>query len=371
MEKEKFYELIDRYQAGEATPGEQVLVETYYHHLTRGRTALEPGEEERLRTVVLDKILTQTKGRSIPMHRRGWVRYAAAAVFLFAIATTYFIVSRKDKQTTVAYKSDVAAPIINKATLTIGNGKRIILDNIGKGSLAAEGAVTANKTGDGQIVYNSKASAVEYHTLTNPKGSRPIQLTLADGTTAWLNAASSITFPTAFTGGTREITMTGEAYFEVAHNPAKPFIVKAGEQDIKVLGTHFNINAYRNEPVLTTTLLEGSVEVTSGGEHTIILPGQQAVTPNLGSGISVSTANTETAIAWMKGKFSFDNTDLKTAMRQLERWYDVDVKYEAHVPDSHFFGGTPMSENLSEVLKALQLSGCHFKIEDKKIIVYP
>lgn len=295
-------------------------------------------------------------------------RWVAAAVVLFAIATTYFLISNNNRpvQTVVAYRGDVPAPSINKATLTLASGKQIILDSIGNGPLEAEGAENAMKTSDGSIAYNGSASIVEFHTLSNPKGSKPIQLTLADGTIAWLNAASSITFPTAFTGKERSVTMTGEAYFEVKHNANQPFKVKAGNQTIEDLGTIFNINAYLDEPFIKTTLVEGKVGITQDAKHITLSPGQQYENGH------VEPANIEQALAWKNGLFSFKDADLKTVMRQLGRWYDVEVVFSAGVPDERFEGEIDRNLNLAAVLRGLEKTRVHFRIEeDKRIVILP
>jgi ferric-dicitrate binding protein FerR (iron transport regulator) len=360
MEKETFYQLIDRYQSGTATPEEQVLLESYYQELTQGRTELEGEEELRLRTVVLDKILARTTKQPVQIYKKVWIRYAAAAVLLFAIATTYFIINSNNKSTApvIAYKGDVAAPATNKATLTLANGKQIILDSVGKGALTA----SASKTADGAIIYDNKTGAIEFNTLSNPKGSKPVQLTLADGSVVWLNAASSITFPTAFRGTTRDVSMTGEAYFEVVHNTQQPFKVKAGNQVIEDLGTVFNVNAYTDEPAIKTTLIQGSVKINNA----VLKPGQQYVNGN------IEAADIDQALAWKNGLFSFKDADVRTVMRQLGRWYDVEVVFSAGVPDARFEGDIDRNLNLAAVLRGLKQTRVHFRIEeDKRIVILP
>jgi transmembrane sensor len=301
--------------------------------------------------------------------RLGWRKFAAAAVLLLIAGVAYFYIFSTGKQAqTIAYKTDVA-PGKEGAKLKLSDGRVIMIDTLKDGMIAMDGKLKVLKK-NGKIVYEGSTDEIVYNEIIADRG-RQSSAILPDGSTVYLNAASSLRYPLHFTGDTRNITMTGEVYFEVAHNANMPFIVTTGSQEIKVLGTRFNVKAYNDEPVFTTTLLEGSIQIRNKRSDKIIKPGQQAITSEKNSGIELSDANTEEAVAWLKGKFKFNNTDLHTTMRQLARWYDVTVKYENGVTDSHFFGGTQMSGNLSEVLKVLELSGLHFKIEDRTIIVYP
>jgi transmembrane sensor len=190
---------------------------------------------------------------------------------------------------------------------------------------------------------------------------------LEDGTGVWLNAASSIKYPTAFTGNERRVEITGEAYFEVAHNADKPFRVTFNEQTVEVLGTHFNINAYADEPAAKTTLLEGKVKLTNKAQSAMLLPGQEAVLVT--NGYQVKEADLEQAMAWKNGIFYFDNTDVKTIMRQVARWYNVQVEYEGKVTDYKFAGDLRRNTNLANVLQILEQAGIHFRMEGRKLIV--
>ncbi len=372
MEQDLFLLLAQKYLAGTVTEEERLVVEEYWEILSAGEDQeLTPVALARIESEIRKSVFEKIGVRKIPLYRRSFFRYTAAAVFLFAIATTYLLIwgNKQSNQVGIAYKGDVAAPSINKATLTLANGKQITLDSVGKGSLAAEGAVNANKTGEGALAYSNKSVVVEFNTLTNPKGSRPVQLTLADGSIVWLNAASSIPFPTVFTGNDREVTMTGEAYFEVKHNAAQPFKVKTGNQVIEDLGTTFNVNAYADEPSVKTTLVEGEVGITSrdGGTKRVTLkPGEQYV-----NGI-IETADIEQALAWKNGFFGFDNADLHTVMRQLARWYDVEVKFEGTPDPAPFQGSIDRNLTLAQVLMHLEQMHVHFRIEqDKRIVILP
>jgi transmembrane sensor len=194
---------------------------------------------------------------------------------------------------------------------------------------------------------------------------------LSDGTDVWLNAASSITFPTAFTGKERKVTVTGEVYFEVAKNKAKPFKVIANEAEIQVFGTHFNVNAYADEPATQTTLLEGSVKITRGSSTAMLEPGQQATLNKSGQMSIVEDADIEMVMAWKNGFTSFKSADIQSIMRQVSRWYNVDVYYEGNIPERKFTGDISRNANLSQLLRLLEVSKIHFTIEKNRLTVIP
>jgi len=288
-------------------------------------------------------------------------RWAAAAVFLLAMGTTYLLVLKKDAKPVLVFKNDVPAPAVSKPTLILAGGKKIMLDSVASGSLAAAGAAGVDKTPNGKLIYHS-TTAAEFNTLSNPRASKPVQLQLPDKTIVWLNAESSITFPTAFTGNSREVTLTGEAYFEVFHDTEKTFRVHASNQTIEDIGTGFNVNAYADEPGVMTTLIEGSVSIGK----TVLRPGQQYLNGN------VSAANIEQTLAWKNGLFSFDQADIHEVMKQLSRWYGVEVKYEEKIDYVPFQGEIGRGLTLAQVLKGLEQIHVHFRIEeDKRIIIMP
>ena len=267
-------------------------------------------------------------------------------------------------------KADNAPPSNNKAVLTLADGKKIILDNSGEGILAKEGEVNVMKAANDEIVYNGSATnKVEYNTLSLPKGSKPIRLVLSDGTLVWLNAASSVTYPTAFIGTERKVKITGEAYFEVAKNAAMPFYVSHDDEAvIKVLGTHFNVNAYDDERDIKVTLLEGSVSVGNGAKSSTIKPGEQAQITK-GNITTKTGIDIEEVMAWKDGHFYFNGADIKTMMRQIEKYYDVEVEYRDNV-NYQFYAKIDRQVNVSEFLKKLELTNLiHFKIEGNKITV--
>jgi len=261
----------------------------------------------------------------------------------------------------------------NKAILKLANGSVIILDSAGNGRLSTQAGATIDKTGDGKLAYNSlkeKPTEIQYNTLTTPKGGQYF-IELADGSKVWLNAASSLTYPTSFIGKERIVVLKGEAYFEVAKNKAMPFQVTVNGMTVEVLGTHFNINAYDDEAVIKTTLLEGAVKIMKGNTSALLKPGDQAQVSSNGNIKVITDADVDQAVAWKNGYFQFRRDNLQQVLRQLTRWYDVDVKYDGLITDMQFGGRISRNNNLSEVLKILELSNVHFRIEGKTIVVMP
>lgn len=307
--------------------------------------------------------------------RRGWLRYAAAIIVIMGVASWLWWSNQSPAkqvipQDTVAVPPEVA-PGTTGAVLTLASGKQIILDTLDKGIVAKENG-TEIELKEGTVSYNAaKYQAVGMNTMTTPRG-RQFQVLLPDGTKVWLNAASSLTYPTAFTGNNRTVALTGEAYFEVARNKAKPFKVKLNEQtEVEVLGTHFNVNAYQEEGKIKATLLEGSVRVKALKHTQVLAPGQQAQIMEGKNEIKIArNVNVEYVMAWKNGLFNFDGASLKEVMNQLARWYNIEVVYPNGVPDMYFGGEMSRNLNLSEVLMGLQDARVQFRIEDnKKLIV--
>lgn len=297
-----------------------------------------------------------------------WKRWAAAAVLLILAAGSYFIFFTpkppKGGDTVAETTKDVEAPKITKATITLDDGRIVSIDSL---TTLSQNNVKVTKTADGRLVYTGFGSEVTFNTLTNPRGSKVIDMTLADGSHVWLNAGSSVKFPIAFTGNERKVEITGEAYFEVSHDKVKPFIVQKETTSVTVLGTHFNVNAYDDEDAIRVTLLEGAVKVNA----TTIRPGQQAKV--LGTKVTVANnVDIAAVMAWKNGHFELGAGDVKSIMRQISRWYDVEIVYSGDVPEKRFGGTLSREENVSKVLRYLEMTGSiHFKIEGKKITVLP
>lgn len=303
---------------------------------------------------------------------RNWIRYAAAAVAVIAIGYfwtgTRFNNESSDNESGRAEIRDIA-PGGNRALLTLADGTAIVLDSASNGLLAKQG-VSAVVKKDGQVIYDvssstGPASAAMYNTMHTPRGGQ-YRLSLPDGTRVWLNAASSITYPTSFSGNERRVSMSGEAYFEVSKDRKRPFLVKVNNDiEIEVLGTHFNINGYTDENAVKATLLEGSVRVARMDAATgavTLQPGQQArITETVKLSESV---NLEQVMAWKNGLFSFKKADLRTVMRELARWYDLEVEYIGAVPDRVFSGEIGRGLTLRQVLDGLSQSRIRYVIDE-------
>ena len=301
---------------------------------------------------------------------------AAAAVVLVLSASVFLLLQKKsndlaERTQKVKVVHDIA-PGGDKALLTLADGRQIVLDTATNGTLAQQGGIKVIKIG-GQLSYDHEGNPAQvlYNTITTPRGGQ-YQLELADGSKVWLNAASSLRFPTAFTGKDRTVELTGEGYFEVTHDASKPFHVKVNDMDVQVLGTHFNINSYSDEPSIKTTLLEGRVQVKKDENYVYLNPGQQAIVQPTGNDINVADdVDVEEVVAWKNGRFLFNNAQIETIMRQVARWYDVDVVYEKKINET-FSGPLPRSQNVSELFKMLEARGSVlFEISGKQIIVKP
>jgi len=306
-----------------------------------------------------------------------WLKYAAAAAVISLVASIYLLrrpavppPASKD----ISIKNDVL-PGGNHAVLTLANGKQIILDSIGSGSLGMQGSARVTKIDAGSLSYQSTTgdpSKVFYNAIATPAGGQ-YQVTLADGTVVWLNALSSLKFPTSFNGRERSVEVTGEAYFEVAKDPSRPFIVHVNDAAVEVYGTHFDIMAYHNEGALETTLLEGSIRFRNAGKDVLLKPGQQSrLLPDKQIQL-LNDVNLDQVVAWKNGMQSFNSADILTIMRQVERWYDIQVEYKGNITARKFSGDIPREAKLSELLNMFKVNKIHFEIDaaHKKMIVMP
>jgi hypothetical protein len=307
---------------------------------------------------------------------RGWM--SAAAVFITLIIGAWLLIRKADKHKEVVRvisnkSTNDILPGSQKAILILGDGKNISLNATADSSFKEEGSQVKN-TSKGWLVYKNLASASEitYNTIRTPNGGE-YAVVLDDGTKVWLNAASSLYYPVRFTGKERRVTLTGEAYFKVAKNPARPFIVDVNGMNVQALGTGFNINADADESVIQTTLLEGSVKVStpaSAGNTSLLLsPGQQARLTKKNQLTLGKDIDTEEITAWKDGYFHFESADLKTILRQFARWYDVEIIYEGEIKNRKFFGIVKRNTTLLNVIKMLQANDIKFRIEGKKLIV--
>lgn len=308
----------------------------------------------------------------VPMRsRRNYWWGAAAVLFLILGASAiWFMRQEKSSQAPIAAAQPLQ-PGGNKAVLTLANGQQIQLDQASTGQLASAGGVQVVKLDSGLIAYQGSGTLVEYNQLSTPRGGQ-FRITLPDGTGVWLNSVSSLRFPNAFTGDSREVELTGEAYFEVAQQPAKPFIVKARAVKVQVMGTSFDLMAYDDEDAIRTTVLTGAVKVQAASAEATLGPGTQASLFNKGAAFKTSRPNVEEVIAWKNGKFYFGKTNIRNIMRQLTRWYDMQVIYQGNVDNIYFEGVLSKKGSAGELLDAIAATGeVHFKISGSTITVIP
>jgi len=353
-EKREFFELVRE-------PGSAELLRMLSEKYPVAEDLLIPLPEDASHQI-LTAVLASEKPVTIQLPpgyaaRKRWMPYAAA-IFLVILTGASYLFLHRDKKALVAVAGSLvikdALPGHNGAVLQLSNGRSIVLDTARNGRL-----LDGFTKSDGEITVEN--AAAEYATLSTPPG-RQQQVTLSDGTKAWLNAGSSLRFPTRFSEPQRRVEITGEVYFEVAHQATRPFIVKAGKEEIKVLGTHFNVNAYTNEQMVKTTLLEGSVKIN---DQILLQPGEQC-----GNGI-ISKVDAEASVAWVHGYFQFEYADIRSVMRQLSRWYDVEIQYEGKITAELFGGEMQKNLKLSEVLELLSGTGIHYTLNGKLLTIRP
>jgi transmembrane sensor len=401
MNETQATDLLKRFRSGECTDVEEQLVEAWYNELINtGDVEWEEGERESIQDSVENRLLQNIAHDELPyapvrrMRTAAKAWWAAAAILVLMTGAAYYLYTKQQASAVAkkerTLKNDVE-PGSNKAILTLANGTTIVLDDASNGVVAQEENAKVLKPEDGQLLYeqegNSGNGKLSYNTLATPRSGQ-YQLVLPDGTKVWLNSESSIHYPITFAGNERRVEITGEAYFEVARvklssGQRVPFIVEKGDMQIEVLGTHFNVNAYNDESAIKTTLLEGKVRVVkktgTAQQSAILAPGEQAVIADArgkanrvdNDRIKINKADVDNVVAWKNGLFHFESADIKTVMRQLARWYDVEVVYEgATVKNDPLFVEVSRNTRLSDVLKVLQESGsAKFTIEGKKIVV--
>lgn len=355
------------------------LMESYYDALNSlpFKSYMPPDFPAELRAQLQEKQSNHSV-RKIHFLKTAWFKYAAAIIILLG-AGAYLWLNLSEKRevatTTPIIKKDIE-PGGDKAILTLADGSEIVLDSAANGSIAEQGGMQIVKQANGEIVYNLKSlqgSQAVMNTIRTPKGGK-YQLIMPDGTKVWLNAASSITFPVTFVGKDRSVKITGEVYFEVAKDKVRPFLVNNGNTDIQVLGTNFNVNAYEDEEDTKITLLQGSIRVSQdqSQKSIILVPGQQAQV--FGKELrSVDNADLGKVMAWKNGLFNFEDAQLEDVMRQISRWYDIEVKYEKGVPDIQLWGKMSRTTSLSGMLKNLKDVGVRYRMneERRELIILP
>ncbi|WP_158989167.1 FecR family protein [Mucilaginibacter sp. L196] len=366
-------ELIRKYLDGTATEEEKAVVESWYnqHRLENGHILSAEEQTEDVKAMDLHVLNPQKKALI-------WPRLSAAASILIIFGLLgYFFVYHPNHLKTAQnnYKNDIA-PGSNKATLSMGNGQTIVL-NSSKNRMISNRANILINLQNGQLIYHNSSTDIEnqtfkYDTLTVPRGGT-YHLTLADGSKVWLNSASAIRFPETFSGNNRSVELLyGEAYLEVIHNDQKPFQVLAHAQLIQDVGTHFNVNTYTDEPFAKTTLLEGGIKVFVNRQTAMLEPGEQVQINNANALSVVSHIDPNEVIAWKNGQFIFSGQSIQSIMRDISRWYNVDVIYKGTPTRNDYIGSFSRYKNVSEVLKVLELTKTvHFKIEGRTITVMP
>jgi transmembrane sensor len=366
MNENEVKALLNRYRSGIATDEDNALLDSWYLDFEESGPE-ELSMDERLRAV--DAAWQYLDKENTPIRKiKTWQRVAAAAsVLVFLSIGAYFVINKKTTGVDTAHlartKFDIA-PGNNKASLTLANGRVLNLSNSRSGVVINAAQIVYNDGSKVDTTENHNTTAAEQLTLATPKGGT-YQLLLPDGTRVWLNAASSITFPSSFTGlNQRRVELEGEAYFEVAKNKVLPFRVSSTGQVVEVLGTHFDINTYADEPAAKTTLLEGSISLN----NTLLKPGQQAkFTAN---GISITTADIDETMGWKNNYIVFEDEKIESVMRKIARWYNVEVVYEGEKPTDDFGGRVSRAAYVSQVLKKLELTNkVHFKVAGRRIIV--
>lgn len=375
MPVEDYEQLLERYKANDCTEEETAFIESWYMTYGEGNLyeSLSLSEREKDLDTVRDGLGLEIQKKKLQLWP--WLT-AAAAVFAVLGLGLYFYKS-KDHYPVSEYANDIASKGKNTAILTLANGKRIELSDAKVGKLADQAGIQISKTKDGQLMYEVKATtgqtANTWNTLSTAKGEQ-YSVALPDGTKVWLNNVSSLTYPASFASSKeRRVQLSGEAYFEVAKDKLHPFVVKTQQQEVIVLGTHFNINSYTGDNKTITTLLEGSVKVNASYalQSRIIKPGEEVL--NVDQQLQVRLANLKAAIAWKEGYFRFNNESLENIMDQVSRWYDVDVVYAGNrkeLASLTFWGIVSRDKNVSEVLKMIERAEkVKFKIEGRTITV--
>ena len=376
MDKQRAQELIDKYLNGTSTSEEKSIVERWYN---REVDAVESNPiQGDLDTIGMEIYQSISIGRE--KKRKYYYRWMAAAIILIALSVGInyqFSTVKMNQQQIIANEIH---PGGNKAYLTLSDGERISLTDAENGDVAKQSGITITKTFEGQLIYSTEptenSKLIKYNNISTPRGGQ-FKVVLPDGSTVWLNSESSLTYPTTFSSlDKRRVELEGEAYFEIAHNKKKPFIVhtisssNGMSQDVEVLGTHFNINGYENEAVIKTTLLEGSIRVLveQSKQSFLLKPGQQSKLSN--KELLIELADIDSELAWKNGDFIFNNESLSSIMKKIERWYDVEVVYQTKITDRKFTGAVSRSKNLSAVLQIMELTGkITFKIEGRRVII--
>ncbi|TCC87098.1 FecR family protein [Pedobacter hiemivivus] len=394
MEEKELSEFLKKFSRNQYTAQEHDAFMNWFQRLSRDKMGqvmdmyqeMIDERDERTYPELTEKI--EARLNALDVHKEArivtlwpklkYIAVACAAFLCIGVGLYYFNTGRKNSALVEnkVFENKILQGS-NKAVLKLADGSEIILDAAKVGKLAEQQQTSIYKEKDGQLVFDASAlngkdqsGVIAYNSLATPRGGQ-YMLKLPDGTRVWLNSASSLRFPTTFSGKERMVELTGEGYFEVVKDKTKPFKVKTTNQTVEVLGTHFNINAYAEEPAVVTTLLEGSVKLAKSGTDKVQLlkPGQQAKLTNV---FTVYEVDPDAFVDWKDGYFKFSREDIQSIMRKVSRWYDVDVVYEGTLTKEGFVGTVPRSKNIKELLDALKLTGLmNYRIEGDRVVITP
>ncbi|MBN9385879.1 MAG: FecR domain-containing protein [Chitinophagaceae bacterium] len=380
MDQEEYLKLAEKYMSGGCTPEEEALLKAYEDHIRLSDEDWDPagGEPGEIYNELKSR-LDNSVSRDVRPVRSVYFWMKIAAVLLIFLGANVLIkkmVSVRPARQETFSKPPVASivPGGNNAYLTLSDGVKIPLNDRQNGTVTTEQGINIDKTRDGLLVYhagegNEATGSNHYNTITTPAGGQ-YQVVLSDSTRVWLNAGSSLKFPVLFDQQSRQVEVTGEAYFEVSGDKKRPFIVKTDKSEIVVLGTHFNVSAYQDDPVTTTTLLEGAVNVKHGAVSAILKPGQKSSVTADDPRITVEKADIQAAVAWKNGLFIFRDENIVSVMKKVARWYNVEVDYRGDVKNKSFGGTVSRFQNITEFLDILELAGeIQYKIEGRKVII--
>ena len=376
--EQEYLRLFKKYQAGKASQNEIELINGYQDEFENilQQPILQTQEDVATETRIKQRLQINIQPKKLsPGFSFKW----AAALLIFSAAALYINhYTQKPAAEGAVVKNQkpllqTVQPGSNKAILTLASGKQVSLDDAANGTITNQGSVEIKKLKDGSVKYdqvNADATTeITYNTITTPKGGQ-YQVALPDGTIVWLNAASSLKFPTAFTGSERRVELSGEAYFEVAKNKLKPFKVAFSNQVVEVLGTHFNISAYKDEDQSRTTLLEGSVRISKLNSSKLLIPGQQAISEAPADKFVLVTANLDEVMGWKNGLFVFKSKSIQSIMKQVARWYDIEVVYQGSLHNQVYGGQISKYSNINDLLTKLELTGTvHFKVDGRRVVV--
>lgn len=379
MTPEQYIVLYEKYISGNATPDEELLLMQHRDNFIlkdekQNNLSLD---DEIIKNRILERIdatISQEEKKTFKF--KWWIAAAAISACLLTVGTLFL---KKQPETLIVVnkplpKSNIIKPGSNMAILTLSDGSDVILNEAKNGEIATSAHVSIKKIKNGLLSYASagkpdKTDVNAVNTITIPRGGK-YRVTLPDGTNVWLNSESSLTYPIAFNGDERKVKLKGEAYFEVSKNKKMPFIVETKEMTTRVLGTHFNVKAYKEDPNTKATLLEGSVRLYSEKTSVLLHPGEQGIAGKSTSEIQTIKVDTDQVIAWKNGYFIFRDDNIREVMNQISRWYDVEVEYRGNMQNKNFGGIYSKNKDFNELLQGLELTGnIHFKIEGRRIIV--